>query len=527
MPSPTPNPFTWSGDVRAYYFTRQNATNYPGVQFNFTPGAKYNSNAVNQATFYPGINLHADYHFPDLGGWYVGAGYFYGNPFDGQCVVPANHAKGAVCVTQVPPNTNPDDTLPGFTMSTFDETYLGFSQWGFTGKVGNMLLTNPNSWDGSYDATRVKPAAFQGYDLLYTPKSGSLAGFTFEVANMYQYENRTSARFTQQNLLTSYPAGGGGLASNIFNPNQGGQGINTNGFLMGRVSYVSQPSYTEGKWSAEGYWNDVADLYNMYWGDAQYTWTKMNLQPYVAVQGGWEANQGLSVVGKINSSAIGVQLGATPYKGKLGSVLTTFGFDSIPWQTDTYSTASLAALGACSTTTNTWKTATGKTFAYFLPNNAPDCSVSGTNTSIYYGGWASAYTDNYATDPLYTTSISQGMVDRRAPGNSYKIAGTYSSTNNKLIFLASMAWYQYGNGITQTLPQFSPFSALQTTEWDLDGRYYFSENKPNHPYHGLLLRYRYMQRTIPDTSSRRARRGWAASRCSSTTERRLNTTSSP
>ena len=46
--TPTPNPFTYRGTLRAYDFTRQNAYNYPGVQWN---PAKYNSNAVNQASF--------------------------------------------------------------------------------------------------------------------------------------------------------------------------------------------------------------------------------------------------------------------------------------------------------------------------------------------------------------------------------------------------------------------------------------------------------------------------------------------
>ena len=50
-PPPTPNPLKLGGYFRSYYFTRQNASNNPGTQFNFSPGAKYNSNGVNQATW--------------------------------------------------------------------------------------------------------------------------------------------------------------------------------------------------------------------------------------------------------------------------------------------------------------------------------------------------------------------------------------------------------------------------------------------------------------------------------------------
>ena len=57
-------------------------------------------------------------------GWSVGGTYLYANPIDGPCVVPANHAKGAVCVSRSPAQHQSDDTLPGFTLSTFDEAYL-------------------------------------------------------------------------------------------------------------------------------------------------------------------------------------------------------------------------------------------------------------------------------------------------------------------------------------------------------------------------------------------------------------------
>src|SRR5579875_3138317 len=76
LSSPTPNPLSISGYFRSYYFTRQNASNNPGTQFNFTPGAKYVSNGVNQASWNSAIDLHGDYNFANSG-FYVGAGYLY------------------------------------------------------------------------------------------------------------------------------------------------------------------------------------------------------------------------------------------------------------------------------------------------------------------------------------------------------------------------------------------------------------------------------------------------------------------
>src|SRR6185312_1443461 len=160
--TPTPNPLTIGGFYRAYYFTRQNASNNPGTQWN---PAKYNSSAVNQASFNNGISLHADYHFAG-GGFSIGGTYLYANPFDDSCSTALEHAKGAPCVTQIPPNTNPDDTVPGYILNTFYEGYLAYNAHNVYAKVGDQLFNSP--WASPVD-TRIKPAAFQGGDFAYTP----------------------------------------------------------------------------------------------------------------------------------------------------------------------------------------------------------------------------------------------------------------------------------------------------------------------------------------------------------------------
>ncbi|MGB6952232.1 MAG: OprD family outer membrane porin [Candidatus Cybelea sp.] len=466
-PPPTPNPLTVGGYFRSYYFTRQNASNNPGTQFNFSPGAKYNSNGVNQATWNSAIAPHADYAFANTG-WDIGASYLYANPMDGPCVVPANHAKGAVCVSQTPPNTNPDDTLPGFTMSTLYEAYIKYKAYGWNGSLGNILFNSP--WANPSDG-RLKPVAFQGGDLGYTSPSG----WTVEGADMLTMENRTSSQFTHQTLLTSYPAGGGGLASNIIVP--GGQGISTNGFTYAKAGYASPMGF-----SVDGYFYNVSDLVNQWWFDGKYTFNaKGSISPFIALQGGTESNAGQSYIGKVDSQVFGAQVGATFAK----NFLLTFGYDQIPWHTDS---VFLPKNVTCSN--SNYQISAGSTLAYVLPLNAPQCftNINTGLTQVYYGGWASPYTDNYATDPLFTTSIDQGMVDRRAPGSSYKVTLTYTSTNKRWVFLASDAWYDYGNTL----------AAERTTDWNLDGQYHFSQVTKS-PYHGLLLRYRYMQRSLSNT----------------------------
>ena len=465
-PLATPNPLKIGGYFRSYYFTRQNASNNPGAQFNFTPGAKYSSTGVNQASWNSGIALHGEYDFQT--GWNVGATYLYANPINGPCVVAANHAKGAVCVTQAPPNTNPDDTLPGFTLSSFYEAYAGYNAHGFQGELGNILFTSP--WANPSDS-RIKPAAFQGAYLNYIAPSF----WTVEGADMLSFENRTSSAFSQQTLLTSFPAGNPGMGSNIF-VNNGGLGITSNGFAMGKVGYDNPNGI-----SANGYFYGVSDIVNSWWFDGKYTFSETKLSPFIALQGGWESNSGLSYIGKIDSELFGAQLGlnVTP------NIQFTAGYDQIPWKTDT---VFLPKNVTCNNA-NYQISAKGATLAYLLPMNAAQCfnNANGT-TQIYYGGWASPYTDGYATDPLFTTSIDQGMADRRAPGTSWKVALAYTSTNKKWVFAATDAWYNYGNALA---PQ-------STRDWTLDGMYHFSAVKKG-AYRGLLLRYRYMDRTYSNT----------------------------
>lgn len=473
VPTPTASPFQWSGQFRSYYFTRQNASNNPGAQFNFTPGAKYSSTGVNQATWSSAVALHGEYRFPDMGGLFIGGSYLYSNPLDGPCSFAASHAKGKPCVSQAPPNTNPDDTLPGFALSTFYEAYLGYRNADWYAKAGDQLFTSP--WAGPAD-TRLKPEAFQGADVAFT----GLKNWTFEAADMIQFENRTSSTFQSNTLLTSYPAGNSGLPANIYVP--GGNFIQTNGFFYTKAGYANAPVGL----SVDGYFYAVSALMNILWFDGKYTFQQSNLKPFIALQGGTENNAGASYLGKIDSQVFGAQIGANVAK----NVLLSFGFDTLPWHNDTIV---LPKGVSCSSSTNQI-TAKGATLAYFLPlvnNGTGQCSnnTNGT-TNVYYGGWASPYTDNYTADPFFTTNGSQGMIERRSAGTSERVVATFTSNNNRIVFLAAYGWLNYGNAAAPN---------ANTNEYDLDGIYRFSHYKGTGPYKGLMLRDRYFVRWIQNT----------------------------
>lgn len=447
----TPNPFTYSGYVRSYYFTRQNATGYTKTNSQF-----------NQASWNTGVNLHAAYSFG--GNWSVGGTYLYADPLNG-CGDPASHINPASSCyksrkfTSPAGGTNPDDTLPGYRLNTLYEAYLQYKDPILYVKLGNQVITTP--WANASDS-RLKPVAFQGGDLSYKFNSN----WTGEVMYMDRWEDRVQSAFLNSNILTqngSYPDAGG--IGNTGIP-KGGV-VTTNGFGYGRLGYTSKDV------SANLHYYAFENVANALWADAKFGFAGA-VKPFIALQGGTESSTGSAIAGKISSQVFGIQGGITPWK----NVDFTVSYNYIPQKSDTLT---LPAGAKCGTN----DMISGR-LNYFLPaGGTPNCHANANGTTtVYYGGWASPYTDSYATDPLFTTSISQGMADRRSFGNGLKVAGTFYADSKQIRLIASHAWYAYGNGIAGVAP---------TQETDIDGTYFFSKVGKG-AYHGFSLRHRYAER---------------------------------
>lgn len=116
--------------------------------------------------------------------------------------------------------------------------------------------------------------------------------------------------------------------------------------------------------------------------------------------------------------------------------------------------------------------------------------LRGGRYRVAYGGIASPYTDGYSADPLYTTSIIQGMVDRRSPGRAVKIAAVYESPDHRFKGQASEAYYRYDDAVEQN----------RTFENDIDLQYFFNPHSAGSSYHGLSFRERYAHLVKPTTA---------------------------
>lgn len=448
-PSPTPTAFTYGGYLRDFYFTR---TNFPEI-----------TKTQNQASNNAAVSLHAGYDFG--GGLSIAGTYLYANPFN-NCEDPALHVtKSSPCYKSrafgPAGGTNPDDTLPGYRMSTLYEAYLQYKDQNAFARLGDQVINTP--WANASDS-RLKPAAFRGGDFSYK------LGGNWLVEGMYmnRWEDRVASDFTNTTILTQnglYPDAGGVSNTGI----KAGGWVTNNGFYMGHAGYTASGL------TANAYYYAFDQIANAFWADAKYGW-KAYGKPFIALQGGSEVNTGTSLAGKINSQIFGVQGGYSPWK----NVDLTVGADFIPVKSD--------AIALPAGTTCTANHLIKGRLMYLLPGSGtPNCVPGNTpgTATVYYGGWASPYTDSYATDVLFDTSISQGMVDRRSPGSGVKLAGTFYADSKQVRVIVSHAWYVYGNGTVGLSP---------TQETNVDGTYFFSKVGKG-PYHGFSLRHRYADRT--------------------------------
>ena len=456
-PSPAPAPhraFAWSGYERTYYFTRYNG-----------------GTAENQASENNAIDLKAAY---DLGGGLsVGGQYLFADPLNGcRSAYDATHAYAGNGCAMAP--TKPDNTLPGYELNALYEAYLTYAAHGASVQLGDMTIDTP--WANASDS-RLKPVAFQGVRAGYRLNDA----WRVDAGYFDRFEDRVQSNFVDGTLITqngAFPDDGGVATTGIP---KGGI-VTTNGWEYGRIGYSGTTA------SANAYLYAFQNIANAVWADAKFSLApRSSAKPFLALQAGTETSTGSAQAGIISSRVIGAQLGLDLGKG----ITLTAAWNDIPQKSASYAAGSLPAGVVCSQKAGSIDALTGDS-GYFLPNGGtPSCSVDSATgaTTVYYGGWASPYTDSYATDPLFTTSISQGMADRHSPGSAVKVALTAFTASKQLRIITSEAFYDYGNGTAGVSP---------TQEFDLDGTWFFSKPRGG-AYHGWSLRHRYADRVTWET----------------------------
>jgi len=436
--SAAPSALTVSGYIRAYDFDRLNAFE--------------NKSNPNRSAFNLGGSLQLDYHLGDSP-FHAVVGGFAGDPLGLNGGEPAFNKAGPGGANGI------DNSLPGWSYSTLSILNLRYDDSHFRAVVGDQLYDSP--WAGPSDS-RMKPALFQGVSANYAFDRH----FDVGLARMIAFESRIDSNFNRYTLLpnTSAPTENTAVG---FDP------IQTSGFLAADARYHNGPYSFASLWDYSFY--NIANLgYAEIGGSLD---PASSLHPTLSGQYVTESQAGSALEGKIQNDTFGAKLSADASP----NVNLSFGFDSAPWRYYDFTAASEKAA----------TTAAGK--ALFEPGvgNNLVVPVYGDVYRTAYGGIASPYSDSYASDPLYTTSISQGIVDARSAGTSYKVALTFTSDNKRVKVILSEAYYNYAN-----------FAFLNnTTETDGDFTYYFSKPPKSGPYHGLLYRERIANRVSPGSEA--------------------------
>ncbi len=476
-PKATPTPlFTYWGVLRAYYFGRTNGDT--------CLSCKLNKGSPDALAFNFGGELHGQINVPHSP-WAVAATYFGAYPFGANWPGPLNNTGYNPLV---------DNTVPGYPINLFGEAYIQYKTPGIYGITGKEVLTVQQSpWSPPSD-TRIAPESYQG-----TLLSGNVTPY-LNVGAMYmaRFRSRVVSSFDANTLLTScntaYNTGKGPVEGYSGTFTVPGDPCNKPEKDQGFLQYNAQLNLNKIGVAAQAYQYQVYDVVSMTYLNAQWNFDKKSpFNPFIAGQFLGDNNLGQALVGTVHSYTAGGEIGATIYHNLLfiaaynGSPATTY---IVPSKECSGTAASPQGakpgviFGGVASTANT-----------SLPTGVVTC---------YGGGIASPYTDSLATDPLYTTSLTQGMADVHKPGTGVKSSLAWQTNDKQLRLYVSYAWYDY------SLPGFTIASATSTvappgtelgngdsrSEFDADFWYFFNRVRAG-TYKGLSIRQRYGDRSQP------------------------------
>jgi hypothetical protein len=285
-------------------------------------------------------------------------------------------------------------------IQTLGQAYLQYQHHDVLVRAGNQLMNTP--WMGPSDS-RMVPATYQGVlaDVTVT------RGIDLVLAREYRWKSRTSSNFSETNLYNT-----NGL-DNIYGgqPNAAVGTQGNNGTAVAGLTYHGHGDI------GQAWYYKFYGLTNAVYADDAYTFNKagLGIAPVIGAQYLHESSGANNMLlSNVNNDTYGAMAGLNFDHG-----------DTVAVSYDTISTHA-----------GTFKN----------------------------GGIVSPYSAGYATDPLYTTSMTAGLVEKGV-GDAWKVAGTFYFIQQQMRFIASYARYN-------TAPNFA-----NTDETDLDVTWFF---------HGIL-----------------------------------------
>lgn len=282
-----------------------------------------------------------------------------------------------------------DATLMGPTqqLTVLGQAYLQYANPMLTVRAGDQLLHTP--WMNPSDS-RIIPATYQAVMADLTP----LAGMHISAIREYAWKSRTSSNYYKDNQY--YPTT---YAGDMLH---GGQPFTplpamaqaASGTLAFGLSYANKAV------EAKAWYYDFYRFARSFYGEAKYTLhTGTGFAPFIGAQylRQHEGNSYFSQYG-ITDQGLGGNVDAT-VPGAIAGLKVPNGEVSIAYDRVDYHAQALGG-----------------------------------------GVVISPFTANYATDPLYTTSMIRGLVEL-GPGHAWKLKGVYHLLDSRLRLIAAYAAY--------------------------------------------------------------------------------------
>jgi len=284
--------------------------------------------------------------------------------------------------------SRPDSTLmgPDSQVTALGQLYLQYKQPLYMVRVGDQILNTP--WMNASDS-RVMPVSFQAALVDITPIEHLHIYGIREIA----WKSRTSKNYFKNNLY--YPSTWGGDSS------YGGQPYtvnNTSQRASGTLAFGA--SYANMGLKAQAWYYNFYQFARTFYGEAKYTYdTGTGFNPVIGIQA-MRQQQSNSMFNQYNvkPNGLGGNVDSTT-EGAMIGVKVPHGMLALSYDKVLY------------------------------------------RANAFGGGVViSPFTANYATDPLWTTSMIRGLVEL-GPGHAWKIKGSYKILNDQLKLVAAFTKY--------------------------------------------------------------------------------------
>ena len=289
-------------------------------------------------------------------------------------------------------NYHGDPSLPSGSFWVAKEAYMKYTNRYFMVRGPDQVLDTP--WIMPADS-RMTPSSWRAvYGEVYPFKDNeALSKLTLVGLRLFDFQGRSDTTYIANNLyMPGHMQGQAGLAalSNQSTP--------------GALAFGAKYGTSKDAFSAQAWWHQFYNFSQLLWLDGSYLWkTGTGFDPLIGAQFANQEPDGSNMLALQKSS--GGAAAATQAYGVIAGVDTQWIRFTAAWN-----------------------------------------DIIAKQGSFQNGNLVSPYSWGYATDPLYTTMMINGIIEKNTAGQAWKVAGTSFFMDKQIKVILSYAqFYLAGN----------------------------------------------------------------------------------